>query len=50
MQNEEVEILYRALHEANEIIDKQYSTILHLEQEIIEYQNMNKRKMIKDGV
>ena len=47
MQNEEVEILYRALHEANEIIDKQYSTILHLEQEIIEYQNMNKVKKIK---
>ena len=47
MQNEEIEILNRALHEANEIIDKQYSTILHLEQEIIEYQNMNKRKILK---
>lgn len=47
MQNEEIERLCHALHEANEIIDKQYSTILHLEQEIIEYQNMNKRKIVK---
>ena len=45
--DEEVEILNRALHETNEIIDKQYSTILHLEQEIIEYQNMDKVKRIK---
>lgn len=35
-------ILVKALHGANETIDRQYSTILHLEQQIMEYESMNR--------
>lgn len=42
--------LQQTLHQQNETIDKQFSTILHLEEQIREYQNMDKRKMIKGGL
>ena len=37
-----IDILVKALHGANETIDRQYSTILHLEQQIMEYESMNR--------
>jgi len=42
MQNEEIERLCRALHEANEIIDKQYTTILHLDTLIRRYEELER--------
>ena len=47
MEQLAIDRLMQVIHRQNETLDRQFTTILHLEQEIIEYQNMNKSKMIK---
>ena len=34
------------VHQQNLVIDKQYSTIMHLEEKIREYENMSKAKRL----
>lgn len=41
-----IDILVKALHGANETIDRQYSTILHLEDQIMQYEICNRKKKL----
>mgnify|MGYP001018318982 CR=1 FL=1 len=50
MEQRTIDRLMQVINRQNETIDKQFSTILHLEEQIREYQNMNKTKMIKGGL